>query len=187
LTVQPPGHRNTAATLRQASDRERAKMLHREPATDQAVRADVVRALDLLQPTIEATIADREVSHDQALVIVVIDPEAPAGTAFEDAILLQRNFGRAGRVAVDYSRYAIDKARASFRERCDTSLLRERGGALLSADLPLVGGLHRRGWTLGVSGATPMFDEAFGAMLIELVTAIQLQRAAHAANNPAKE
>jgi hypothetical protein len=184
--MQPPAHRNTAATSRGA-DPERTRALHRDPALPHDARHDVERALDLLQPTIEAAIADRDVSHDQSLVIVVVDPEAPAGGAFEDAILVQREFGRAGRVDVDYARYALDKARASFRERCDTSLLRERGGALLSADLALVGGLHRRGWTIGVSGALPVFDEAIGAMLVDLVIAIQSQRAAHAAAPPAKE
>ena len=183
--MQPP-HRDSAATGRGA-DAGRASALHGERASADGARHDVERALDLLRPTIEATIADRDVSHDQALVIVVVDPQALPGTAFDDAILVQREFGRAGSVDVDYARYAVDKARASWRERCDTSLLRERGGALLSADLPLVGGLHRRGWTIGVSGAQPMFDEAIGSMLVELVSALQSKRAAHAVNAQAKE
>jgi hypothetical protein len=133
---------------------------------------------------IEAAIADRDISHDQALVVVVVDKDAPAGVAFEDAILVQRGFGRAARADVDYARHALDKARASHRDRLDTSLLRERGGALLSADLPLVGGLHRKGWTVGVSGAVPAFDEAIGGMLIELLVAIQAHRAAPRRDQP---
>ena len=176
--MQPPsGHRNNAGSLRQGADPGRANALDRDVQASGA-RRDVERALDWLAPMIEAAIADRDVSHDQALVVVVVDHDAPAGTPFEDAILVQRDFGRAGRTDVDYTRYALDKARASHRDRCDTSLLRERGGALLSADLPPVGGLHRKGWTVGVSGAIPAFDEAIGAMLIELVVAIRSHGAA---------
>jgi len=175
--------RNAAAGRRSGDARERAKALQRGAQGAGSVRDDVERALDLLQPTIEAAIAEREVSHDQALVVVVVDPAAEEGAPFEESILVQRGFGRAGRVAVDYTRYAVDKARASLRERCDTSLLRERNGALLSAELPLVGGLHRKGWTVGVSGAVPAFDEALGAMVIELVCALQSM---HAQRTPAE-
>ena len=173
------GQRNGAAVLRGGDARERAKALHRDAAAVHGPRRDVERALDLLQPTIEAAIADRDVSHDQSLVIVVLDPSAAHDTPFDDAILVERKFGRAGRVAVDYGRHALDKARASHRERCDTSALRERGAALLSADLPLVGGLHRHGWTIGVSGAVPAFDEAICAMLIDLACALQSLRGTH--------
>jgi hypothetical protein len=172
--------RNTAADLRTERARERAHALHREPQPHAALAA-ANRALDLLEPCIEAAIADRELSHDQSLVVVVVDPGAPAGSALEDAILLHREFGRAASVEVDYARYALDKARASLREQCDTALLRERGSALLTADLPLVGGLHRRGWTVGVSGAVPQFDEAIGGMFIELVAAILSHDASPAA------
>ena len=141
-------------------------------------RDDVERALSLLAPFIEATILDREVSHDQALAIVVADPSAPPGTPFDDALLATHSFGRAGACDVDYSRYALEKARTSHRDRCDTSVLRERGSALLTADLPLVGGLHRHGWTLGVSGAVPAFDEAIGAIVIDLLVALGSQHAA---------
>jgi hypothetical protein len=183
------GHapRNSAAVLRNGDARERAKALHRDATPERGARDDVARALDLLQPTIEAAIADRDVSHDQSLVIVVMDPAAPMGASFDDSILVQRAFGRAGRVPVDHARYALDKARASFRERCDSSMLRERGGALLAADLPLVGGLHRKGWTVGVSGAVPAFDEAIGAMLIELTFGLQALQAARVATGDSME
>jgi hypothetical protein len=138
-----------------------------------ARRADAERAMSLLRPFVEATIADRAVSHDQSLVIVVMDPAADPHVPFDEAVLSSHAFGRASEVDVDYERYARDKALASHRDRCDTSVLRDRGSALLTSDLPLVGGLHRRGWTLGVSGAIPAFDEALGACAIELLHALQ--------------
>jgi hypothetical protein len=147
----------------------------------QLAREHVARAMALLAPFIEATIADRDVSHDRALVVVTMNPHAPPSATFDDAILATHAFGRAGACDVDYSRYALDKARASHRERSDTSLLRERGAALLTADLPLVGGLHRHGWTVGVSGAIPAFDEAIGAIVIELLVALSTQRVGKAA------
>jgi hypothetical protein len=146
-------------------------------------RADVERAVAFLRPTIEAAILDPSVSHDRSLVIVVMDPNATAGDDGEGVVLGRFAFGRAGEVAVDYEGYAVDKARAAWRERCDTSVLRERGAALLSAALPLVGGLHRHGWTLGVSGAVPCFDEALGACLVELLHALALHRAGTDANH----
>ena len=58
--------------------------------------------------------------------------------------------------------------------------MREREQARGTADLPLVGGVHRRGMTIGVSGAQAWFDEAFGVMVAELVHALEQQRAASA-------
>lgn len=167
------GSRNAAAAQRSGGLHERGRALHREPAQLAADRHAVERAVALLRGTIEAVIDDPAVSHDRSLVVVVMDPNAPPGSPFEESILAQASFGRAAAVEVDYARHALDKARASFRERRDTATLRENGGALLSADLPPVGGIHRRGWTLGVSGAVPAFDEAIGAMLVELVCAFQ--------------
>jgi hypothetical protein len=138
-----------------------------------ALRADVERAMALLRPFIEATIADPAVSRDQSLVIVVADPAAAPHVPIGEAILSRHAFGRAGRVDVEDERHALDKAQASHRERCDTSILRERGSALLTADLPLAGGLHRRGWTLGVAGAVPAFDEAIGACAVEVLHALR--------------
>jgi hypothetical protein len=178
------GERNSAADMRTGGARERSSGLGRGGLTTIAAREEVEQALELLRPTIEALVADRSVSHDQALVVVVMDPAAPDGATFDASILLQRAFGRAEEVDVDYARYALDKARASFRERCDTSILRERGAALLSADLPLVGGLHRRGWTVGVCGAVPMVDEAIGAMVIDLTCALQALAATRPATVP---
>jgi hypothetical protein len=160
---------------------------HEAAIATQAARDDVDRAMGLLAPFIEATIADRDVSHDGALVIVTMNPHAPTSASLDDAILATHSFGRAGVCDVDYSRYALDKARASQRERCDTSVLRERGAALLTADLPLVGGLHRRGWTLGVSGAIPAFDEAIGAIAIELLVALTSLRATTLAKSAGDE
>lgn len=145
-------------------------------ARDVPLQVHVDRAIALLRPCIEGAIADRSVSHDQSMVIVVLDPQAPRDAPVREVILRRYDFGRAGEVEVDYERYAREKAQASLRERCDTSTLRERGSALLTTDLPLVGGLHRRGWTLGVSGAVPAFDEAIGAMVIELLHAFATHR-----------
>jgi hypothetical protein len=170
--------------MRSGHARERSSGLERGASTTRDARDEVEQALELLRPTIEALVADPSVSHDQSLVVVVMDPAAPEGATFESSIMVQRPFGRAEDVDVDHARCALDKARASFRERCDTSILRERGAALLSADLPLVGGLHRRGWTVGVSGAVPMVDEAIGAIVIDLSCALQALAATRPATEP---
>ena len=152
--------------------------VHDLAVASQDARRDVERAMALLAPFVEATIADRDVSHDGALVVVTMNPHASPSTPFDEAILATHSFGRAMSCDVDYSRYALDKARASHRERCDTAVLRERGAALLTADLPFVGGLHRQGWTVAVAGASPAFDEAFAAIAIELLVALAQKRAA---------
>jgi hypothetical protein len=173
--MSAPAHRDNPAGPAAHSASDRAQLVHRDLSSSSQARDDVERAIALLRPFIEQTILDRDVSPDQALVIVVVDPGASPETAFEDAILSIHPFGSAGRTEVDYSRHALDKARTSSRERCDTSVVRERGSALLTADLPLVGGVHRHGWTLGVSGAVACFDEAIGAIVIDLLHAIETQ------------
>lgn len=175
--MSAPVHRENATGSAAHSASDRAQLMHRDPSSSHQARDDVERAIALLRPFIEQTILDRDISPDQALVIVVLDPSASPETAFEDAILSIHPFGHARRTETDYSRHALDKARTSSRERCDTSLVRERGSALLTADLPLVGGLHRHGWTLGVSGAVACFDEAIGAIVIDLLHAMQTHHA----------
>jgi hypothetical protein len=135
-------------------------------------KATIDVAVAMLRPVIEAAIADTDVSADRALAIVVVD-----GAHADDGPLAEYGFGAAGHTRVDYSVYARDKARIAAHERADTSVVREREAQKGSADLPLVGGVHRRGVTVGVSGAMPWFDEAFGVMLVELVHALDRQRA----------
>jgi hypothetical protein len=143
-------------------------------ATAAPAKAVVDVAIAMLRPVIEAAIADAEVSADRALVIVMLDRErSEAGDSLAEYL-----FGNAGRTRVDYGAYARDKARIAARERSDTSAVRDREEARGARDLPLVGGIHRRGITLGVSGAQPWFDEAFGVMVVELVHALEQQRAA---------
>jgi hypothetical protein len=159
-----------------------ARSLRDAPATHaggtSGVRRVSDRAIALLRPFVEALLHEPGVSNDRALAVVVLDPAAPEGTTFDEAVVATYAFGRAEQASVDYARYALDKARASYRERQDTSVLRERDAALLTADLPLVGGLHRRGWTVGVSGALPAFDEAVGAIIIDLLHALHAHHAA---------
>jgi hypothetical protein len=100
-------------------------------------------------------------------VIVVLDGDASLG---------EYSFGNAVRTPVDYAAYAREKAVVARRERLDTSVVRERG----AADLPLAGGIHRRDITVGVSGAQPWFDEAFGIIVVELLHALERQRLAGA-------
>ena len=137
-------------------------------------KAVVDVAIAMLRPVVEAAIADTAVSADRALVIVVLDgpgtqPNAP---------LAEYTFGNAGNTRVDYGAYARDKAQLAARERTDTSVLREREAAHRSIDLPLVGGVHRKGLTVGVSGAQPWFDEAFGVIVVEIIHALVEQRRA---------
>ncbi len=126
-------------------------------------------AIAMLRPVVEAAIADTEVSADRALVIVVQD---------DDATLGEYTFGDAGRTRVNYASYARDKAALAKRERADTSLVRGRAQARGDTELPLIGGVHRRGVTIGVSGAQAWFDEAFGIIVAELVHALEQQRVA---------
>ncbi len=134
-------------------------------------KAVVDVAIAMLRPVVEAAIADTEVSADRALVIVVV---------VDDSTLGEYRFGDGGRTRVDYAAYARDKADVAGRERSDTSLVRAREQALGVTDLPLVGGIHRHGMTIGVSGAQAWFDEAFGVMVAELVHALEHQRVAGA-------
>lgn len=152
-----------------------------EHGTDHDVRSqsDADRAMALLRPAIEALIADATISPEGALAVVVADTSRPE-VPFDDAVLGRYAFGRIGRCELDYERHALDKARASHRERCDTSVLRGNASALLTADLPFAGGVHRRGWSIGVSGAVPGFEEAIGAMASELLHAIVRHRVADA-------
>jgi hypothetical protein len=104
-------------------------------------------------------------------VIVVLDGDASLG---------EYSFGNAVRTPVDYAAYAREKAVVARRERLDTSVVRERGAARGAADLPPAGGIHRRDITVGVSGAQPWFDEAFGITVVELLHALERQRLAGA-------
>ncbi len=138
----------------------------------------VDRAVGLLRPMIESMIRNPDASFDSALHVVVLDPRAPEGTPFEEAILGGYNFGAAGKVDVDYAAHARDKARHSYRGKADTSALRDAAAGIGSHEaLPLIGGVHEHGWTLGVSGAQPWIDEGVGHMLADLLRALELQRA----------
>lgn len=170
MIAKPPG------VVSEALARAPADVLH-EGERHAALRGYLDRAAALLRPSIEAIVDDRSVSFDRALVIVVIDPSASADTGGEPPVLAQYAFANAGDVDVDYAHYAIGKAVAAHRGGCDTSLLRERAQSRGESELPLIGGLHRRGLAIGVSGAMPVFDEAIGVMFVELVHALQQHRA----------
>jgi hypothetical protein len=139
-------------------------------------RALVDRAVSMLRPLIESIIDDQSASFDRALHIVVMDPMTRPGAAFGEAVLASYDFGNSGKVPVDYAHYARDKARHSFREHADTSELRDRlTGVHVDGERPLIGGVYRNGWTIGVSGAQPWVDEAIGNMLGDLLRALALQ------------
>ncbi|GIK85199.1 MAG: hypothetical protein BroJett026_06800 [Betaproteobacteria bacterium] len=146
-------------------------------------RANAERAMALLRPTIEAIIADPAISPGGALAIAVADSSRP-DVPFDDALLGCFTFGRTHAGAIDYERHALDKARASHRGRADTSVVREHAAALLVEGLPFAGGVHRRGWSIGVSGAEPRYEEAIGAIAGELLHALA---APHGLDSPRGE
>jgi hypothetical protein len=157
---------------------DRAAVSLPSPSTREGDLLLLDQAVGLLRPMIEAIIGSQEASFDRALHVVVLDPRVPPGTAFDEAILGAYDFGASGRVDVDYGMYARAKARCSYEGKADTSVLRDARVGIDDADsLPLVGGVHVHGWTLGVSGAQPWIDEGIGHMLADLLRTLELQRA----------
>jgi hypothetical protein len=89
------------------------------------------QAFDALAPMLAHLLADREVSDESAMHVVVMDPAAdPRATPFDEAILAERSFGDPSRWEADYAWYARAKA------RCATAASSSRRAA------------HRRGTTM---------------------------------------
>jgi hypothetical protein len=141
------------------------------------------RALDRALPGIAAQLGDPEVSGTGFLHLVLMDPGLPPGTVpFEEAILLEHSIGDRDRWDADYARFARAKAQLSWRHGVDGHVLQSRyPHLLLPGETTLWGGICLDGITVGVSGAQPWYDEAFGLTLAAYLRA-EIKRSAAAAS-----
>jgi hypothetical protein len=144
-----------------------ANLAPRSPRTGFFVTQTLAReALTMALLMIEPAVRDKEVSGCGFLHIVVMDPGlAPADVPFEQAILLEHSIGRAAWDA-DYAMYARAKARLSWEHGLDGATLQAtRPHLLREGDALLWGGVCLDGLVVGVSGAYPWYDEAFGTAI----------------------
>lgn len=147
-----------------------------------ADRAAAVQALDLAMPMIQGAVSSRTVGDSGFLAIVIMDPAlGPGDCDFEQAILLEHACGDPAAWDADYSAYAREKARVCWRTGRNGHEVRHVSPHLLRADDTGVwGGICHDGIVVGVSGANPWFDEAFGLCLASLLRAFSKQRALQA-------
>ena len=145
--------------------------------------AAVERSLDALAPLLAQLVADRCVSGESAMHIVVMDPAATANsTRFEDAILRERSFGDVASWQADYRWYAREKARVAWRERASLrDLIETRAERLRPGDIRVEGGVCAGDWVVAASGAQAWYDHAIATATIALVDAA-LRQARHMAS-----
>ena len=153
----------------------------RPPAGSWLARDAAQRAIDRALPGIEAQLHDPDVSGTGFLHLVLMDPGLPPGSvAFEEAILLEHSVGERARWDADYARFARAKAQLSWRHGTDGHVLQSRyPQLLLPGDTTLWGGVCLDGIVVGVSGAQPWYDEAFGLTLAAYLRA-EIKRSAAA-------
>jgi hypothetical protein len=136
-------------------------------------------ALRMAMPMIEAAMPNRRICGSGFLYIVIMDPAlGPSEARFEDAILLEHSFGDRSAWDADYAAFARAKARLSWQHGMDGHRVQAtRGHALREGDSLLWGGICLDGIVVGVSGAFPWYDEAFGAAIAANLRAIAKDRA----------
>lgn len=133
------------------------------------------RAIDLARPMIERALADPQVSGAGCLCAIVTDPALPpsSGARFEDAVLLEEDFGTRARWDADYAAFARAKARAAWQHQVDGHALQAlHPHRLRAGDTLLWGGVCLDGIAVGVSGAFDWFDEAFATAIAANLRAI---------------
>jgi hypothetical protein len=141
--------------------------------TSRSAHDIVAHALDALAPMLAQLLADRDVSGEAAMHIVVMDPAAdPRTTRFEDAILVERSFGEPARWEADYGGYARAKTRLAWRERMTLrTLFAQHADRLRSDDIRVEGAVREGEWTVGASGAQAWYDHAIATAAIALIEA----------------
>jgi hypothetical protein len=156
-------------------ERTSAEAVHdtRAAARATGVERIVEHALDALAPMLERLLADRSVSGESAMHVVVMDPAAdPRTTSFEDAILAERSFGDSDRWEADYAWYARAKTRLAWREQMTLrTLYAEHADRLQPDDIRVEGAVRDGNWIVGASGAQAWYDHAIATMTIALVEA----------------
>lgn len=136
--------------------------------------AAVDAALQLLSPLLDSVLRPSQINGSGVLYFVVMDPSRdPTQTEFEAAILCERSFGKSGpEWDADYRAFARDKARLSWRHRCDSHLLQTLSPQrLTSADSRLWGSVCLDGLVVAVSGCELAYDEALSGCLALLLRA----------------
>jgi hypothetical protein len=130
-------------------------------------------ALDVLAPMLATLLADRSVSGERAMHVVVMDPSANPHTAsFDDAILCERSFGEPASWEADYAWYARAKARVAWREHASLrDLLAYHPERLRDDDIRVEGAVCADGWVIAASGAQPWYDHAIADCTIALIGA----------------
>jgi hypothetical protein len=133
------------------------------------------RALALMQPTLEAAIADRSVCGSGFLCIVVMDPAlSPHEAAFDEAVLVEHSVGPRADWDADYAAFARAKAQLAWREACDCSAVSAH--RLRAGDCLLAGAIVLDGIVVAVSGAHAEFDEALALAVAAQLRAVATQR-----------
>ena len=135
--------------------------------------AAVEQALDALAPMLARLLADRSISGESAMHLVVMDPTAdPRTTRFEDAILVERSFGDAESWQADYPWYAREKTRLAWRERMSLrTLYAQHADRLQPDDIRVEGAVCDGRWVVGASGAQAWYDHAIATIAIALFDA----------------
>jgi hypothetical protein len=145
----------------------------RAASAPSATAAAVERALDALSPLLATLLADRSISAERAMHVVVMDPDANRHTtAFDKAILCERSFGEPARWEADYAWYARAKARVAWREQASLrDLLAHAPQRLRDDDIRVEGAVFDQGLVVAASGAQPWYDHAIACCAIALIGA----------------
>ena len=132
----------------------------------------VARGFDALAPLLAGLLADRAISGESAMHLVVMDPRAKRTAPFEDAILAERSFGDVANWEADYASYARAKARLAWREQMTLrTLFAEHRERLRDDDIRVEGAVRSGPWIVGASGAQAWYDHAVATMAIALFEA----------------
>jgi hypothetical protein len=118
------------------------------------------RAVAMALPLIEQAMRDPGFGDSGFLHIVVMDSHAPAGGAFEDAILYEYSVGDRSRWDADYAAFARGKARESWSTRADNP----KGAVCVD------------GIVVGASGAFEPFDQAYAGTVAMCLRALARHR-----------
>lgn len=143
------------------------------PASDATPLAAIGHALDALAPMLSRLLADRAISGESAMHLVVMDPATdPLGTMFDDAILVERSFGDVANWQADYASYARAKTRLAWREQMSLrTLYAQHPDRLRPDDIRVEGAVRDGRWIVGASGAQAWYDHAIATIAIALFDA----------------
>ncbi|MGE5450688.1 MAG: hypothetical protein ACM3VZ_02435 [Acidobacteriota bacterium] len=164
----------------EALQMHRPHRVHSHGESELANAAAARRAVDMALLMIRPLVSDPEICGAGFLHVVVMKPgSSPQSHTFEEAILLEHTLGDPAHWDADYAGFAKAKARLSWESGLDGSVVQALyPHRLKRGDTLLTGGICLDGITVGVSGAHPWYDEAFGMAIAANLRA--LCKAAHA-------